>query len=145
MFNAVSKNIERRNKAGINPPWTPAENSGTRLRRAKQRIAERKGVKPAQAGPASAAQLKRASLRAERLSGRAQKTGQAIYAATGGLISANSQYDAAKKAGKNMGKRDLGATTKQMKTYQKAMKSQQVAKRALSLYAAAKPRRRKPR
>lgn len=44
--NAISKNIERRNKAGLNPPTAARENQGARVARATREIAARTGQAP---------------------------------------------------------------------------------------------------
>lgn len=45
--NAISRNIERRNKAGVNPPTAAKENQATRVARAERRIAgQKRNAKP---------------------------------------------------------------------------------------------------
>jgi hypothetical protein len=73
--NGISKNIERRNKAGLNPPTAAKENRAARVKRAAGRIAARGGASKARK-PKTADQLltqaTRIQIASNRLSRRAR-------------------------------------------------------------------------
>jgi hypothetical protein len=52
--NAISKNIERRNRAGLNPPTASKENQSARIARAERRIASRTPTNPTTRAAAAA-------------------------------------------------------------------------------------------
>lgn len=62
--NSISRNIEKRNKSGLNPPTAARENQASRVARAERRIA---GQKRATAKPAAAAKPAAGSLAATRI------------------------------------------------------------------------------
>lgn len=145
MDNSTSKNIERRNKSGENPPWAGRENSGSRLRRAKARIAQQKrkpsaarsGSAPAR--PIQGDRLKRATARAQEVMGRSGRIRQAISTTDGSPVLMNMRYSAARSAGQPLRGRELSKMSKAAKSYSRAMRSEAIARKALDVYAKAKP------
>jgi hypothetical protein len=141
--NSASKRIERRNKSGENPPWAGRENSGSRLRRAKARIADQKarqgGAQPPMR-PVSAGKLSRAKARTKAVEGRGQRIQQAILSTQDSPVAAGMRYAAARAAGTPIPKRELNRLTRDMRSYQKALRSTMTAQRAMAFYGKSKPK-----
>jgi hypothetical protein len=143
LANSASKRIERRNKSGENPPWAGRENSGSRLRRAKARIADQKarqGGPQAPMRPVSAGKLSRAKARAKAIEGRGQRIQQAVLSTQDSPVVANMRYAAARAAGTPIPKRELNRLTRDMRSYQKALRSTMTAQRAMAFYGKSKPK-----
>ena len=72
--NGISRNIERRNKAGLNPPTAAKESKATRVKRAAGRIAARGGEKKPETYEQMLARLNPAA--AKRMAANKAKTAQ---------------------------------------------------------------------
>lgn len=143
LANSASKRVERRNKSGENPPWAGQENSGSRLRRAKARIADQKarqGGPQAPMRPVSEGKLSRAKARAKAIEGRGERIRQAVLSTQDSPVVANMRYAAARAAGTPIPKRELNRLTRDMRSYQKALRSTMTAQRAMAFYGKSKPK-----